>query len=91
MAKEPLTIKVDPASELARALAAADAPVLLDTGGTRYSVTKASSDPLSTYDPARIRAGLKRFAGLISPEEGEHMKALVYRGRDEGTRPITRP
>ena len=87
------TINVDPTSELGRALAAADeTPVLLDSAGRVYRVTPTElDDHWAGYDPARIKAGLKRYAGLITPTEAERMKELVYRGREEGTRPLDRP
>jgi hypothetical protein len=86
------TIKVDPDSELARALdEATAAPVVLERNGTRYRVSLEADDPWANYDPAKLRAGLRRAAGTITPEEGERLKALIYRGREEGTRPLDRP
>jgi hypothetical protein len=38
-----------------------------------------------------VLEGLREIAGTLSPEEGERRKELIYRGREEGTRPITRP
>ena len=92
MAKEPLTIKVDPQSELGRALDEADAaPVVLDRGGVRFRVSRDDDDPWATYDPAKVRAGLRKFAGMISSEDAERLKEAIYRGREEGTRPLDRP
>ena len=93
MAKEPMTITVDPASELARALAeAAEQPVRLDVNGVLYRVSRESAnDPWAGYNPATVRAGLRRFAGTISPEDAERLKALIDRGREDGTRPPDRP
>jgi len=92
MARRPTTISVDPDSELARALEEADAsPVVLESNGVRYAVTRADEEVSAGYDPAKIKAGLRRFAGLITPDEAERMKELVYRGREEGTRPSDRP
>jgi hypothetical protein len=54
-------------------------------------VIREAEDPWATYDPAKLRAGLKKVAGLLSPEEGDHIIETIYRGREEGTRPITRP
>jgi hypothetical protein len=42
-------------------------------------------------DPEKVLEGLHEIAGTLSPAEGERMKDLIYRGREEGTRPITRP
>ncbi len=92
MSKEPLTITVDPDSELGRALdASAEEPVDLVRGESRFRVTREVVDPWATYDPAKLRAGLKTVAGLLSPEDGERIIQDIYRGREEGTRPITRP
>lgn len=85
-------IEIDPDSELARALERMDSRrVVLESKGVRYTVTRREKDPWENYDPAKVRAGLRRFAGIISREEAERMKELVYRGREEGTRPPDRP
>jgi len=92
MAKEPLTITIDPDSELGRALAETDGElVVLLRNGTRFLVTRDPEDPWANYDPEKVREGLREIAGTLSPAEGERMKELIYRGREEGTRPITRP
>jgi hypothetical protein len=92
MAKEPLTITIDPDSELGRALdQTAGEPIVLLRNGTRFRVTLDADDPWANYDPESVLEGLHEIAGTLSPEEGERMKELIYRGREEGTRPITRP
>jgi hypothetical protein len=92
MRKEPLTIQVEPDSELALALARADdEPVVLDSNGVRFRVIRASDDLWADYDPDAVLAGLRAVAGTLSAEEGERIKALIYRGRAEGTRPLSRP
>jgi hypothetical protein len=92
MAQEPITISIDPDSELGRALDETDGePVVLLRGHTRFRVIREGDDPWATYDPAKLRAGLKKVAGLLSPEEGDRIIESIYRGREEGTRPITRP
>ena len=92
MAKEPLMITIDPDSDLGRALdASAGNPVVLVRGSSRFHVTRDAQDPWATYDPEQVLEGLHEIAGTLSPDEGERMKALVYRGREEGTRPLTRP
>jgi hypothetical protein len=92
MAKEPLTITIDPDSELGRALEeTGDEPVVLLRGGTRFRVTRDPDDPWANYDPQKVRAGLRKFAGMLTPEEGERINETIYRGREEGTRPIDRP
>jgi hypothetical protein len=92
MAKEPLTITIDPESELGRALDETDGDaVILLRGSTRFRVTRDAEDPWANYDPAKVRAGLKKVAGLLSPEEGDRIIEAIYRGREEGTRPSDRP
>lgn len=92
MHKEPLTITIDPDSDLGRALAeSADEPVLLLRGRARYRVIRDVDDPWANYDPEKVLEGLREIAGTLSPAEGERIKELIYRGREEGTRPITRP
>ena len=90
MSNEPLTI--DPDSELGRALGESDGtPVVLERNGTRFRVTREPDDSWANYDPEKVRAGLRKFAGMLTPEEGERIKETIYRGREEGTRPIDRP
>jgi hypothetical protein len=92
MAKAPLTITIDPDSELGRALDETDgAPVILERNGARFLVTRDPGDLWANYDPEKVRAGLRKFAGMLTPEEGERIKETIYRGREEGTRPIDRP
>lgn len=92
MAKEPLTITVDPDSELGRALdETGGSTVILERNGTRFRVTRDPDDPWADYDPEKVRAGLRKFAGMLTLEEGERIKETIYRGREEGTRPIDRP
>jgi hypothetical protein len=92
MAKAPLTITIDPDSELGRALDDTDGPpVILERNGARFLVTRDPDDPWANYNPEKVRAGLRKFAGMLTPEEGERIKETIYRGREEGTRPIDRP
>jgi hypothetical protein len=93
MARGPLTvIMIDPDSELGKALAEPDnAPIILVRNGARFRVTRDPEDPWANYDPEKVRAGLKKVAGLLSPEEGDRIIEAIYRGREEGTRPIERP
>lgn len=91
MTKGSPTIHVESGSELARALADANEPVRLVANGVRFRVIRDSDDPWADYDPEKVRAGLRKFAGMITAEEGERMKEIIYRGREEGTRPPDRP
>ncbi len=92
MAKEPVTITIDPDSELGRALDDSDgSPVVLVRGDARFRVVPAADDLWADYDPEAVLAALHAAAGTLSPEEGERIKQLIYRGREEGTRPLSRP
>ncbi|MDQ3779995.1 MAG: hypothetical protein M3354_05555 [Chloroflexota bacterium] len=92
MTKEPLTITIDPDSELGRALdETGGSPVVLVRNGARFCVTRDPDDPWANYDPEKVRAGLRKFAGMISPKEADRIKESIYRGREQGTRPIDRP
>ena len=79
-------------SDLAQLLDQAnEQPVLLEKDGVVYRLSIADPDDLwAGYDPERLRATVMRMAGSLSEEEGERIKALIYRGREEGTGPIDR-
>jgi hypothetical protein len=88
MSTEPLTITIDPDSELGRALAGpVGSPVVLTLKRKRFRVIREPDDPWADYDPEKVRAGLRKYAGMLSPEEGERIKETIRRGREEGTRP----
>ncbi len=70
---------------------AASRPVRLEREGVIYRVVREDMDPWAGYDPERVRSGLRRFAGSVSVEAAERMKASVYRAREDGTRPSTHP
>jgi hypothetical protein len=89
--RETVTIELDPASELAKALKAAGKhPITLVSDGRRYLVSR---DPLDAVDDdaEAFREALRAAAGTFTPEEGERLKRDIYRWREEGTRPINRP
>ncbi len=89
MCNEPRTITVDPESESGRALAE-DIDIVLDREGVTYRVSRIH-DPWAGYDANRVRVRLRAVAGMIGPDEAERMKAFVYQGRADGTRPLDRP
>ncbi len=92
MVNETRTITVDPESELGKALAD-EADVVLERGGVRYRVSRVGrAEALWADDePEAIRAGLRAIAGTITVDRAQRMKALVYRGREDGTRSSHRP
>ncbi len=91
MKKTERTITVLPNSELAALLnEARQASVVLEREGVRYLLVREDADPFEHYDAAAVRRSL-RTAGQLSPEEATKLKAAVQAGREEGTRPLTRP
>ena len=85
-------IPVTAATTLAEVLdEAAATPVRLERNGVVYRLMREQDDVWAGYDPEKVREGLRHVAGLITPEEATRMKETVYRGREEGTRPIDRP
>jgi hypothetical protein len=91
MKKAERTITVLPNSELAAVLdEARHASVVLEREGVRYLLVREDADPFEHYDAATVQRSL-RTAGHISPDEAATLKAAVQAGREEGTRPITRP
>lgn len=51
-----------------------------------------SDDELwADYDPEAVREALRAAAGTLTEEEGEFLKALIYEGREAGTRRSDRP
>jgi hypothetical protein len=89
MAGEPLTIQIDPTSELAQALADADEPVVLKSNGVRYRVLREEDALFAGYDPSRVRDALRESAGAL---EGVDVTALkralrAQRAQDSQGRP----
>jgi hypothetical protein len=89
MNTHPKLITVDDETMLSAILdEAASNPVRLERDGVVFRLVREDADPWTGYDPEHVRAGLRSFAGTITPEEAERMKALIYRAREEGTRSI---
>jgi hypothetical protein len=87
MAKVPLTITIDPASELARALADADAEVVLDSGGVRYTVSP--EEVFAHYDVQAVLRGLRQSRGAL---KGVDTAALLADLREQRSQdPSRRP
>lgn len=90
--REMVTIELEPESELAKALAAAGkTPVVLVSNGDRYVVSRQPVEPTDDYDPEDFRAALRAAAGTFTSEEAEELRQNIYRWREEGTRPLSRP
>ncbi len=88
----PKKIIVNPNSEVARLLdEAADQPLLLEKDGVRYTVNREEADIWAGYDPEAVRQAIRTTSGALTRHEAEQLKALIYRAREEGTRPLDRP
>jgi hypothetical protein len=92
MASEPKTIHVNNWGELAWLIEAANkAPLILEKDGIRYRLSREEDGPWVNYDPEAVLTALRAAGGTLSPDEGEELKAFVYRAREEGSRPAYRP
>ena len=99
MATTEKTIEVAPGGELDRLLAEANGAVLiLIRDGVRYRLHRdepageaATDDPWADYDPERLIAGVRAVAGSINEAEAERLKAYIYAGREESSRPAEGP
>ena len=92
MTSEPKTIEVEPGGELDRLLDEADeAPLRLVRNGVRYRLDRETEDIWADYDPERAIEGMRRAAGSWKDVDAEALKAYIYTGREQGTRPPDRP
>lgn len=90
MATAPKTITVEPDSEVARVLEqAAEAPILVESRGTRYRVVREGGDPFANYDPERARAAAERAFGSLKGIDVEAFLAELkeQRAQDSQGRP----
>jgi hypothetical protein len=95
MAKEPRKIKVPQGSELARLLTQAEtAPLLLEKDGELFRLERMEKEPediFAQYDPEAALAGIKAAAGSWKDIDVKAFKEWIYRAREEGSRPSSRP
>ncbi len=87
MAQEPLTIPIDPTSDLARILSEAKAPVVLESDGIRYTVER--EDVFAGYDPQAALRALRRGRGALEGVDIELLLADLddQRSQDGSHRP----
>lgn len=50
-----------------------------------------ATDPWASYEPKKIKAALKKYAGFITKKEAKKMIADLYAARRAGSRPVDRP
>jgi hypothetical protein len=85
MAKEPLTIPLDPTSELAQVLAAVGTPVVLESNGVRYTVER--EDIFARYDVETVLRGLRQSRGALRGVDTAALLAdLAEQRRQDSTR-----
>ena len=86
-------ITVSPGGELAALLEEAnDTPLLLEKDGRLYRLAiEELTDIWSTYDPEHVRKAVARTAGSWNDIDTDELIAALYRARDEGSRPTSRP
>lgn len=90
MLHQPITIDIDEASDLARLLTEAGThPLRLTAGTVSYRVTR--DDTLAQTDLAAFNAAIDRLAGSWSAEDADAAIDYIYKAREEGCRPATRP
>jgi hypothetical protein len=86
------TVHINDNDELARLLEEADGhPVLLEKGGVTYRLSREDDAVTRAYDPVAVRDAVRAASGTLTSEEGEELKAYLYRARQEGSRPANRP
>jgi hypothetical protein len=85
--KEALTISIDPDSELARALADAEASIVLDSGGVRYTVER--EDVFANYDPEAALRSLRLGRGALKGVDVKQLLADLDEQRSQD--PTRRP
>lgn len=87
-----VTLEIDATSDLARALREDDArSVILVSDGVEYEVMRVGGVPRQEERSAQLRAALQPAPGIFSPEEAEELKQNIYKWREAGTRPLTKP
>jgi hypothetical protein len=95
MAREPTKrIRVPEGSDLAKLLTeAADRPILLERNGELFRLERIAKKPKlpSPEEVTRSREGILKAAGSWKDIDTDKLIANIYRAREEGSRPDTRP
>jgi hypothetical protein len=88
MAKEPLTITLEPDSDLARALADADVAVILESNGVRYTLSR--ENVFARYDVQAVLRGLRQSRGALKGVNVEELLTNLdeLRSQDPSRRPV---
>ena len=84
MAREAVTITIDPESELGRALAAVDdAPLVLERSGEQFRVIREADALGAAYDPRRVRRALRQSAGALAGVDVAALKRELREQRSQ--------
>jgi hypothetical protein len=57
----------------------------------RPAAFASKGDIWASYDPAQVRATLETMAGALSEADADRLVANLYRAREAGSRPPSRP
>lgn len=78
---------------LLRAAASEGETLRIEADGDTFliHVEPEREDIWADYDPEKVRAALREFAGSWSDLDVDEIKARIYRAREEGSRPSNRP
>ncbi len=93
MLTEPKKIKIKPNSEIARLLEdARDQPLVLESNGVTYRLYREELENIwQDYDPEKAKRTIAEMAGSWADIDTDRMIQELYRAREEGSRPETRP
>jgi hypothetical protein len=94
MAKAVKRLRVTPGSELAEILESARAgPILLEKDGELFRLDREEGVEglWAGYDPAEVSSALRKTAGSWGDLDADETVAALYRAREEGSRPGSRP
>jgi hypothetical protein len=88
MTKEPLTITLEPDSDLARALADADVAVILESNGVRYTLSR--ENVFARYDAQAALRGLRQSRRALKGVNVEELLTNLneLRSQDPSRRPV---
>jgi hypothetical protein len=88
MTKEPLTITLEPDSDLARALADAEVAVILESDGVRYTIIR--ENVFAGYDAQATLRGLRQSRGALKGVNVEELLTDLdeLRSQDPSRRPV---
>jgi hypothetical protein len=95
MSIEAKKITVRSGSEIASILdMAAKSPLLLEKDGVLFTLNPlepSAESQWASYDPKAAVSSMRSVAGAWSDLDPDKLKSDIYRAREEGSRPATRP